>query len=311
MKILYCLISFVVATKATIIGTIQQEKYSVDVPVVLNVTNIGTEIEEFYPWELAMEKEGSLTANIFRITNEEAEFPYEVPYVGMLARRNITNEIEMVIIVPDQSILVNIELSMDYAFETVGTFQVKWRFGGVIGTIEINEALGDRRFGPNAVRDPTPLNCNNNEKSDISTTHKNAGIQIVNSLMYLDSGATSLFIEWFGTGSRSTVTSCWGKIQSRHGGSYRMQCDQSGCPRNTYAYVYPSDSTFTVYLCSVFWQVPNERAETLTHELSHFNSVCRTDDWIYGRSACRNLAKTHPNRAIDNADNYCYFGSDA
>jgi len=158
---------------------------------------------------------------------------------------------------------------------------------------------------------PTPLNCNAQQTTDINTCHNQGVTQQTRGLNYLRGTATPLFTTWFGTGSRATVTNCFANIGTRINAGYRMQCNQAGCPANTYAYVYPTDTTFTVYLCSVFWSRPSERAETLTHELSHFNSVCRTNDWAYGRTACQNLARTNPARAIDNADNICYFGADA
>ena len=60
-----------------------------------------------------------------------------------------------------------------------------------------------------------------------------------------------------------------------------------------------------------FWMAPmtgtDSKAGTLVHEMSHFNVVAGTDDHKYGQAACRTLATTNPDQAIDNADSHEYF----
>jgi peptidyl-Lys metalloendopeptidase len=83
-----------------------------------------------------------------------------------------------------------------------------------------------------------------------------------------------------------------------------------GCRKKYYAYVYPTQP-YTIYLCSVFWTAPltgtDSKAGTLIHEMSHFNVVAGTDDYVYGQAGAKNLAITNPAQAIDNADNHEYF----
>lgn len=67
----------------------------------------------------------------------------------------------------------------------------------------------------------------------------------------------------------------------------------------------------TQYLCGAFWSSASERANTIVHEITHFNRICGTNDYGYGKSFCRNLARTNPNNAVRNADNYCYFAEEA
>jgi peptidyl-Lys metalloendopeptidase len=277
-----------------------------DVLVDFTITNDG-EAVTLQPYQTAVE---GIVANIFQVTNVLTG--EEVPYVGMEARFVVDNTTGFVLELGDV-LKSSIDLSMDYAFPEPNLYAVVWRYAQDASPfyVRVTEAFGDRRFGSLGVFRPTPLNCNAQQTSDINTCHNQGVNQQTRGLNYLRGSATPLFTLWFGTGSRSTVTNCFTNIGSRINSGYRMQCNQAGCPSNTYAYVYPSDTTFTVYLCSVFWSRPTERAETLIHELSHFNSVCRTNDWAYGRSACQNLARTNPARAIDNADNICYFGADA
>ena len=51
----------------------------------------------------------------------------------------------------------------------------------------------------------------------------------------------------------------------------------------------------------------DSKAGTLIHEMSHFTVVAGTDDHAYGQTAARNLAKSNPKLAVDNADSHEYF----
>jgi len=79
-----------------------------------------------------------------------------------------------------------------------------------------------------------------------------------------------------------------------------------------YAYVYPTDTSHTIYCCSAFWPAPvaggwDTKAGTLIHELSHFDDICGTRDHAYGTNNCRALARNNPAQAVNNADNYEYY----
>ena len=91
-----------------------------------------------------------------------------------------------------------------------------------------------------------------------------------------------------------------------------LHCILSGtskhCTSSTYAYVFPSDPTQTIYLCGAYWAASTgDKGATMVHELSHFTVNGGTDDIIYGTANCKNLAKTNPKKASVNADNYCYY----
>jgi len=82
------------------------------------------------------------------------------------------------------------------------------------------------------------------------------------------------------------------------------------CKQNYYAYVYPN-KPYYIYLCRVFWNVPlagtDSQGGTLIHEMSHFNVVASTDDFVYGQAGAKNLAISNPDNAVMNADNHEYF----
>lgn len=106
------------------------------------------------------------------------------------------------------------------------------------------------------------------------------------------------------------------------------------CDSTTYAYVYPdayrckssqlqtrectknTKGQFIFYICPLTLRSKlSVQIETLTHEGSH-HATAYTDDvdfrggTAYGRSTCRDLAKKKPSKAIENADNFCYYVQD-
>jgi len=129
------------------------------------------------------------------------------------------------------------------------------------------------------------------------------------------SGGT--YVTWMGVCDStrySTVTNNFNKIASRISAGYRVDCSgKNPCSANTYAYVYPSDSTFTVYVCGAFWSasanscVYDSRGGTIVHEISHFSAVAGTQDIQYGTAGCKNLAQSNPNNAVKNADSHEYL----
>ncbi len=129
-------------------------------------------------------------------------------------------------------------------------------------------------------------------------------------LQRINSG-TERYVEWFGVFDSSrynivadhfvAIDDAWVNA----GVNFDCKCKQP-----YYAYVYP-DKPYYIYLCKVFWQAPltgtDSQAGTLIHEMSHFNVVAQTDDYVYGQTGAINLAITNPAQAIMNADNHEYF----
>ena len=121
------------------------------------------------------------------------------------------------------------------------------------------------------------------------------------------------YTTWFGayTSARySTVSQHFVAIDSaidQSGGQIKINC---GCNQNYYAYVYPT-KPYEIFVCKAFWTAPlagtDSKGGTLIHEMSHFNVVAGTDDWVYGQAGAKNLALTNPTNAVDNADSHEYF----
>ncbi|KAK0185414.1 hypothetical protein F5146DRAFT_180093 [Armillaria mellea] len=115
---------------------------------------------------------------------------------------------------------------------------------------------------------------------------------------------------WYGTFATSrykgTLSAFEGLATAPASWSYDCSCTDS----DTYAYVYPS-TYGKVYLCGYYWQCPatgsGSRADTIIHEGTHFPQILGTDDYAYGETACKSLAKSNPARAYLNADNHAFF----
>ena len=131
-----------------------------------------------------------------------------------------------------------------------------------------------------------------------------------NYLIGINSG-TQRYLEWFGLFTTSRYN-----IASSHFTALSDAWDNAGvtfhcgCKQNYYAYVYPN-RPYEIWLCRVFWAAPlagtDSQGGTLIHEMSHFDVVAGTDDYVYGQSGARSLADTNPDNAIMNADNHEYF----
>jgi peptidyl-Lys metalloendopeptidase len=242
--------------------------------------------------------EGLYDAVLTVVDNTSGE---SLPYKGKVARR--VEGLDTLVHIGDGGYISHtVDLAASYDLESHGSYTVGF------DSAEIVVVVGDLMASQNATDVDAFMTCSSSQNSQIATAENQAASQVSSARNNLGRGVSSQYTEWFGshTSSRfNKVVSDFGAINNNIRRS-RYACDPS-CP-GVYAYVYPSDSSQTIYMCDVFWQIPNERAETIVHEVSHFNRIAGTNDWAYGQNNCRNLARNDPNRAVDNADNMCYFG---
>ena len=123
----------------------------------------------------------------------------------------------------------------------------------------------------------------------------------------------SWYQTWFGNSpsSVSTVRSRFGNAYNRLGQNVDYYCGSYApyCSAGVVAYTYKTTSN-RVYLCSAFWSYSN-KGHVIGHESYHWNTVAGADDVTYGSSQCQSLARTRPNDALRNADNYAYAADTA
>ena len=167
---------------------------------------------------------------------------------------------------------------------------------------------------------PTPLPGGNSftactvaQQTSLISARSGATNYSTNALSYLGGNnfTSPRYSTWFGayTSTRyNTVQSHFNSITDAFkNAGITFNC---GCKQNYYAYVYPT-KPYEIFLCKVFWTAPlsgtDSKAGTLIHEMSHFNVVASTNDYVYGQVGAKNLASTNPDNAINNADNHEYF----
>jgi len=159
-------------------------------------------------------------------------------------------------------------------------------------------------------------NCNAGEKSQVDSSTNKAITQSSNAYDCMaDNSCSQLCDTWFGaytTANYNYDLNCFYNIETTlKNNGINAYCNPAGCGNNVYAYVYPSDPAQTVYLCGAFWSQPAEQANTVVHEMSHFNVIAGTQDYTYGKASCKSLAINNPYQASRNADNVCYFSDEA
>lgn len=156
------------------------------------------------------------------------------------------------------------------------------------------------------------VQCTTSQQSTLLTARSTASTYTADAVLYLQTGKQGLrYTTWFGVYDAlryGTVTTHFASIDTAMDTApVTFNC---GCKKKYYAYVYPNQP-YAIYLCKVFWTAPmtgtDSKAGTLIHEMSHFNLVASTTDWVYGQTNAKNLAMTSPAKAVTNADNHEYF----
>ncbi|CAE6405943.1 unnamed protein product [Rhizoctonia solani] len=154
--------------------------------------------------------------------------------------------------------------------------------------------------------------CNDSQKKDITQAITDAEAYITEVQLYLgtQNAESDRYSTWFGGANASrfdTVRKHFSKIQGESWDTlYDCDCNMV----NVYAYVYP-DRHGKIHLCPAFWDAPatgtDSKAGTLIHEQTHFTKNGGTRDYRYGQTSCRVLAKSYPDKAVQNADNHEFF----
>jgi len=243
-----------------------------------------------------------------------------VEYMGKMVRRGaVPLESEFVNIPARGSISTVIDLGQNYEFVNGGKFNVTLDlplYSQVDYPISSEQVVSfELKAVPKRASIAGPngyTNCDNTQISQIRSAITGSITESSRSVSCLTArSCNTQEVEWFGRYDATNhnydinvLRSVGNRLTNFEFAGY---CNPSGCGNNVYAYVYPTDPTYTVYLCAVFWRIPAERVNTIVHEMSHFRTLGGTDDYAYGQTACRNLARSDPYRASRNADNVCYF----
>jgi len=267
----------------------------------------------------------------------------KLEYLGRHYKRGTPKAGDYFLLKPGKTYTGDVELSALYDMSVTGTYSIRYRTASLnlysasfdskgvasidkdIGAMESN-AMSMFITGRNAFAIPVDKKaaapsgaaglaysgCTSSQSSTIASAISASKTMAANSLAYLNAGKTaSRYTTWFG----SYVSSRYTTVKSHYtlindaflNKSVVVDCS---CKQSYYAYVYPTQP-YKIYVCNAFWTAPltgtDSKGGTLVHEMSHFNAVASTDDWVYGQSGAKSLAISNPTQAIDNADSHEYF----
>lgn len=270
-------------------------------------------------------------APLFEITRDGKP----VRYLGAIAKRGAPTAADYFLLKPGASYSVKVELSALYDMATTGDYAIRYHVGrekdelksdaatvwidGLRprGSTEETSSLAEMKAQAGVVTTAGGAlsfnKCTTSQQSDITNAVSAALSMASNGDAYMAKGTMGTrYTKWFGavdTGRVATVKSHFAALKDAFATKpIKVDC---GCKKTYYAYVYPTQP-YTIYVCKAFWSAPmtgtDSKGGTLVHEMSHFNVVASTDDWVYGQSGAASLAISDPAKAIDNADSHEYFG---
>ena len=311
-----------------------------DVEIMLEYTNKGFDTMLIYQHYIPKQQ---LSDPLFEVTLDGRP----VQYVGRLVKRSVPTLGDMLQLMPGRNVSSVVQLSLEYDMTKTGNYLVifKHDIGPMLSTsasllgLNISIEAGDEFILQSPVASlfaegrPNPriveqvevdsqgnlktysyIGCSSSQQSSIGSAMNEAKSYATNSVQYLAPlmSGRPRYTTWFGTfssGNLNTLKTHYHNIDTTFrtkSMSFDCGCSEAG----VFAYVYPNQP-YKIYLCPAFWSAPvkgtDSKGGTIVHETSHFTIVAGTNDYAYGQTACKSLAKSNPNRAIMNADNHEYF----
>jgi peptidyl-Lys metalloendopeptidase len=259
----------------------------------------------------------------------------QLPYIGKMALRLGPTTEDWVVLEAGETVESIINLAEAYDMRAGGNYVIRFNFpinsripderegaigerrGEPIQEIESNEVdiqvdgpLTVPELAKPEIRELAYSGCTSSQQTSISTARSNGSSLAAKAYnqMAAAGSTNTLYKTWFGayTSTRySTVRGKYNKIYTAFQRTWNYTC--TTCQSGVIAYVYPSNP-YNVWICAYFHQFSaKQKGSFLLHEASHWTVVAATQDYGYGESFCKNLAKTNPTNAIKNADSYRYF----
>jgi len=300
------------------------------------LTNNQQEPLNFVVWNTPLE---GIFADFFDVVSSSGR---RAEYVGMLVKRAATPDLSEFISLPTgQSVSAHVDLSLHYElWNDTWSVSLRTQLGMAASAPAplTGQALPAIKFLPlttepiastvSAVlprpQPPTPtklgdyISCSASQSNLVDDAVVNAHAISKNALTYAQSTCDPAYITWFGqhvdTLLRPEVVNHFTKISEQiESAFFSINCQPPQCSSpSVFAYVYPTDATYTIYLCGQFWKASSSvtydsQSGTLVHEFSHFRTIAGTQDYVYGTPGAMQLARTDPGKAVFNADNHEYF----
>jgi len=299
--------------------------------VQYSITNTGSESVLVLRWQTAL---NGVDDNLFSVSRDGSRSTY----VGKHFKRGLPMPEDYIEIAAGETKRAIVDLTTYYDMRQAGQYTVAVDTDLQFSFQESTEDQAKLVRGPSRLASPQAIvwvdgahvsaepdlsflngakgisysGCSNTRQTQLSTAWGSSKTYATNAKNYLNAGSTGArYTTWFGAYNAtrySTVRSHFTAIENAL--VTKAIVFDCTCTDSAYAYVYPTQP-YKIYLCNAFWSAPNtgtdSRAGTLVHEMSHFNVVAGTDDHAYGQTAAKNLARTNPKKAVDNADSHEYF----
>ncbi|MGJ9418192.1 M35 family metallo-endopeptidase [Massilia sp. CMS3.1] len=324
------LLAIALPAQADIAVTITPERAALgkrdDVMVTVTLTNTGTAPERILK---ARTPFGPAEFALFDITRDGQP----VRYLGREVKRPVPRDADFLVLAPGESRSAQVELSISYDMAATGAYAVRYRgtqaaptlkTGGIVSNtaaIFIEGRLPRGTAMPMLTNPAGPglsyAQCSNAQQDTIAEAVAAGSAMAAQGLAYLSSGKEQgqRYTNWFGAldaTRQATVNKNFTAIKDAFETKpVKVDC---GCDEDYFAYVYPMQP-YTIYVCNAFWTAPmtgtDSKGGTMLHEMSHFDIVAGTDDHVYGQQGAADMARTAPQRAINNADSHEYFGENS
>jgi len=306
----------------------------VDVQVDVAITNQCRTAVQVLRWQLPSD---AMSGALFRVTRDDQP----VRYTGAIVKRAAPTAKDYVEIAAGATLNYKVELTGHYDFSKNGRYAIEFysdrgthgsgaqsmasaaaTYLWAQGRSERQDARLDeapaRAEASNLTAAAASISytgsCTSTQKTQLSQAVTAATNYASASKTYLSGtpSATARYTTWFGAFTQArwnTAKDHYTKATTAFQ-SAALTLDCSCKDSGTYAYVYPTQP-YKIYVCGAFWSAPmtgtDSKGGTLVHEMMHFNVIAGTDDWAYGQSAAKSLAKSNPTKALDNSDNHEYF----
>lgn len=296
------------------------------VMVTVTLTNTGAAPERIAKGHTPF---GPPETALFEITRDGQP----VRYLGRKVKRAAPGEADTLLLAPGESRSARVELSSAYDMAATGSYAVRYRGAAAAsvlasGAVSSNTAVFfiegrlPRGTGTPLLAEPAGAglsyaHCSNAQQDTIAGALAAGSAMAANGHAYLTSGKEQArrYTNWFGAldaARQATVREHFTAIKDAFESKpVKVDC---ACDEDYFAYVYPAQP-YTIWVCNAFWSAPmlgtDSKGGTLVHEMSHFDVVAGTDDHVYGQQAAAEMARTAPQRAVNNADSHEYFGENS
>ena len=318
---------------ATVTLSVDSASFDSDQPVIVHVTVANTtgHLVKVLKWHTPAD---DLEGPLFSVQQNGLK----VAYIGPLYKRPKPVHEDYVNLKAGENFTRDVDLGLYYDLSASGNYSItydvsSWDLYSEKGngkkdadrltSNEIKISINGREYSVAPAIEPLAVTgltsfakCTTTQQPQLIAARTQASTYSANASSYLNAGTfNTRYSTWFGTFNTlrySTATSHFNSIVSAMDtAKVTFDC---GCKKNYYAYVYPT-KPYVIYLCKVFWQAPatgtDSKAGTLIHEMSHFNTIASTDDYVYGQSGAKALAISDPQKAVNNADNHEYFAENS